>query len=249
MAGRQRRVDAQLLPVQDSGEPPTTGSLAIFDLDRTLLPGSSLVALARAMAVARMVPRRRLASAVLQEARYKRRGAHDGEVSALRDEALGHIAGLERVPLVDLAHRVADELVASVTPGARFLLERHLAAGDFVVVLSASPQELVERVAAGLGAHRGIGTRARAVEGVFTGGLEGPFCYGVGKLERLFADIGRVDLTSAFAYADSASDLPLLQACGHPVAINPDRRLRAAATERGWPVLVLSGSASAARPG
>jgi HAD superfamily hydrolase (TIGR01490 family) len=247
MAGRQRRVDAHLLPVQDSGEPPTTGSLAIFDLDRTLLPGSSLAALARAMAGAGMVSRRRLATAAIQEARYRRRGSVDGGVATLRDEALDHIAGLERAPLVALASDVADDLVASVSSGARFLLDRHLASGDFVVVLSASPQELVELIAARLGAHRGIGTRARVIGGVYSGGLDGPFCYGAAKLERLFADIGRVDLTNAYAYADSASDLPLLAACGHPVAINPDRRLRAEAAARGWPVLQVSGSAGAAR--
>jgi len=104
-------------------------------------------------------------------------------------------------------------------------------------VLSASPQELVEAIVAALGAHRGVGTRATVEDGRFTGGLDGPFCYGAGKLDRLVADVGPVDLRHAFAYADSASDLPVLLACGHPVAVNPDRGLRAVAEQRGWPVL------------
>ena len=216
---------------------PASGTLAIFDLDRTLLPGSSLLALGRAMAAAGMVPRRRLAWAAVQEARYRRRGSVDRAVEDLRAEALAHVAGLERAPLLDLAHSVAAELARSVTPGARLLLDRHLDAGDFVVVLSASPQELVESLVATIGAHRGVGTRAEVVGGTFTGRLDGPFCYGARKVDRLVADIGRVDLAGAFAYADSASDLPLLEACGHPVAVHPDRRLRAVAEQRGWPIL------------
>lgn len=247
MAGRQPRHRAGprslgLLPVQASaaGPPVPTGTLAVFDLDRTLLPGSSLLALGRAMAGAGLVSRRRLAAAAVHEARYKRRGSLDAEVVDLRDEALDHIAGLERAPLLELIEGVADRLAGEVTTGARFLLDRHLAAGDFVVVLSASPQELVDAIVARIGAHRGVGTRAEVVDGRFTGRLVGPFCYGAAKIDRLVHDIGRVDLAEAWAYADSSSDLPLLFACGRPVAVNPDRRLEAVARHRGWPILSVA---------
>lgn len=235
MAGEQHRSATGLLPVQDP--PPPGGTVAIFDLDRTLLPGSSLVALGRAMAASRMVTRRRLATAAVQDARYRRRGSRDGQVGRLRDEALAHIAGLERAPLLDLVAVVAAELAAQVPAGARHLLDRHREAGDFVVVLSASPQELVEAVVAAVGAHRGVGTRAAVEDDRYTGRLDGPLCYGVAKLDRLVADVGPVDLRHAFAYADSASDLPVLLACGRPVAVNPDRGLRAVAEQRDWPVL------------
>lgn len=236
MAGKQLRRSTQLLPVQDCEAP--TGTLAIFDLDRTLLPGSSLVALGRAMAGAGMVSRRRLATAAVQDARFRRRGSREGEVGRLRDDALQHIAGLRRAPLVELARGVATSLAAQVPAGARFVLDRHREAGDFVVVLSASPQELVDAVVGELGAHRGVGTRAAVdADGTFTGALDGPFCYGVGKLERLAADVGAVELGSASAYADSASDLPVLMACGRPVAVNPDRPLRAVAEAHRWPIL------------
>lgn len=246
MAGEQQGPHGFVLPVQDAGAAPagTTaldrGSLAVFDLDRTLLPGSSLVALARALASSGMVTRRRLAIAAVQERRYRRRGSDDHAVDRLRDEALGHVAGLEHLPMVDLARAVAHRLCTFVSPGARHLLDRHLAAGDFVVVLSASPQELVEAVSAELGAHRGVGTRAEVVDGRYTGRLDGPFCYGAGKIDRLVADVGRVPLDRACAYADSASDVPLLQSCGHPVAVNPDRTLRRVARQRGWPVVRLA---------
>jgi HAD superfamily hydrolase (TIGR01490 family) len=192
------------------------------------------------MASAGLVSRRRLAAAAVQEARYRRRGSIDAEVLDVRDEALEHIAGLERSTLLELAERVAEELAAEVTTGARFLLDRHLAAGDFVVVLSASPQELVEAIVARLGAHRAVGTRAEVVDGRYTGRLVGPLCYGAAKIDRLEQDIGKVDLAEAWAYADSSSDLPLLVACGHPVAVNPDRRLEAVARRRRWPVLSVA---------
>lgn len=238
MAGEQHRGATGLLPVQDA--PTPDGTLAIFDLDRTLLPGSSLVAFGRALAASGMLPRRRLAAAAVREARYRRRGSRDGEVSRLRSEALAHVAGLEREPLVELARTVAARLATEVPPGARLLVDHHLDLGDFVVVLSASPQELVEAVVAAIGAHRGIGTRAAVADGRYTGALDGPFCYGAGKIDRLVADVGAVDLAHAYAYADSTSDLPLLLACGHPVAVNPDRGLDAVARSRGWPVLHVS---------
>jgi HAD superfamily hydrolase (TIGR01490 family) len=247
MAGRQPRHRAGphsigLLPAQDAtaGSSPRTGTLAIFDLDRTLLPGSSLLALGRAMAGAGLVSRRRLAAAAVHEARFRRRGSLDHEVVELRDEALDHIAGLERQRLLDLVDTVADDLVADVTAGARYLLDRHLSSGDFVVVLSASPQELVEAIAGRVGAHRAVGTRAEVVDNRFTGRLLGPFCYGAAKIDRLVQDIGRVDLADTWAYADSSSDLPLLCASGHPVAVNPDRRLAAVARQRRWPILSVA---------
>jgi HAD superfamily hydrolase (TIGR01490 family) len=209
----------------------------VFDLDRTLLPGSSLVALGRAMAARRMVSRRRLAVGLAADASFRRRGATDADVHRLRAAALRHVAGAEVDGLRALVDEVSDRLAGEVRPGVLLLLRRHLAAGDFVVLLSASPQELVEAVAARVGAHRAIGTRAGVVDGRYTGDLEGAFCYGPGKLVRLREDLGPDALLGASAYADSVSDLPVLVACNDPVAVNPDRRLREVARRRGWPVV------------
>ena len=218
----------------------TTTGLAIFDLDRTLLAGSSLIALGRALAGSGVVPRRHLATGALRDARFRRRGVADRDVASLKTTALHMVAGRQAEPLAALAREVGAELAASLRPAARFLVDQHLRAGDFCVVLSASPQELVEAVALGLGVHRAIGTVGAVADGRYTGAVEGAFCYGPGKLERLREVLGELDLSTAFAYADSASDLPLLSICGHPVAVSPDRRLRAVAIERGWPILSLS---------
>jgi HAD superfamily hydrolase (TIGR01490 family) len=216
-----------------------TGAVAIFDLDRTLLRGSSLVDLGRALVDRRVVGRALLARHAVGAAVFAGRGLGASAVDRVRERLLAAAAGRPWEDLHSVVRDVAPEIARRVYPGARWLLERHRDAGDFCVVLSASPQELVEAVAAELGAHRGVGTRAEVADGRLTGRLDGPFCHGAGKLERLCADVGPVDLHRASAYGDSASDLPLLAACGWPVAVNPDRELLAAARASGWPVLRL----------
>lgn len=212
----------------------------MFDLDRTLLPGSSLVALGRAMAARRLLARRRLLVGLARDASFRRRGASDDTAYRLRTAALRHVAGLEVELLRSLVDEVGEQLAAAVRPGVHLLVRRHLAAGDFVVVLSASPQELVEAVATRVGAHRAVGTRAGVVAGRYTGDLDGPFCYGAGKVQRVLEDVGHDALRNAAGYADSASDVPILEACREPVAVNPDRRLRTIASRRGWPVVRFS---------
>jgi HAD superfamily hydrolase (TIGR01490 family) len=224
-------------PSGDSGLNVGRTGLAIFDLDRTLVPGSSLVGLAKALSERRIIGRATVARHVFSRVLFKRRGVGDGRVEALRTAGLRAVAGYEHAVLADVATVAGSAVAASAYPATRWLLERHLAAGDFCVILSAAPQELVEAVASALGAHRAVGTRAVVVEGLFTGELDGPFCYGAGKLERLAIEVGAVELHQACTYADSASDLPLLRASGQPVAVNPDRRLRRVARAAGWPVL------------
>jgi HAD superfamily hydrolase (TIGR01490 family) len=218
---------------------PPTRRLAVFDLDRTLLPGSSLFELGRALADRGLIDRALVARHALRAAVFARRGLADSRIERVRDTVLAAAADREGEQLASVAREVGDRLASAAHPAARWLIDRHHAAGDVCVVLSASPQELVEAVGAGLGADRSIGTRAEVVDGRLTGRLDGPFCHGSGKLERLRDELGEVDLGGAVAYADSGSDLPLLDACGHPVAVNPDRRLRDAAAAGGWPVLRL----------
>jgi HAD superfamily hydrolase (TIGR01490 family) len=215
-------------------------TVAVFDLDRTLIPGSSLMALGRELARRGLVPRTQLLRHAGRSAVFRHRGLGDTAVANVRTGALVALAGRTAADLVPVARDVGRQLAADVYGGARRLLELHQGAGDFCVLLSASPQELVEAVANALGAHRAVGTRAEVEDGRYTGRLDGEFCYGTGKLARLHAELGEVDLGSAHAYSDSASDVPLLAACGRPVAVNPDRRLRAEARANGWPVIELS---------
>jgi len=223
----------------NAGTPGGARPLALFDLDRTLLPGSSLLLVARALAASGGMPAGRLAAAVAANAVFARRGVGVSRTEQLRDLVLGEVSGRPVATLAGLVDEVADAVVSRSYPAGRWLIDRHVAGGDVVVVLSASPQEVVEAVAGRLGAGVGIGTVAEVEDGHYTGRLTGPFCHGPGKLDRLRAVLGEVDLGAATAYADSASDLPVLLACGRAVAVNPDRQLRAAAASRGWPSLRL----------
>jgi HAD superfamily hydrolase (TIGR01490 family) len=223
--------------LQDRLERSAGGRSAIFDLDRTICAGSSLVDLARVLVQQGIISRAVVARHAVGAQLFARRGASDAQVDRLRCTALKMVAGCEEAKLLGGAH-LAGRLVAErAFPAARLLLERHLAAEDFCVIVSAAPQPLVEAVVAHLGAHRAVGTRPAVADGRLTGEIQGPFCYGAGKLERLRAEVGPIDLAGAVGYADSASDIPLLRACGRAVAVNPDRLLRREARRAAWPVL------------
>jgi len=215
-------------------------SVAVFDLDRTLIPGSSLMALAREFGRRGLVPRTQLVRHAGRNMVFARRGLGDGAVDNVRTGVLAALAGRAAADIVPVARDVGRQLATDVYAGARRLLELHQAAGDFCVLLSASPQDLVEAVGQALGVHRAVGTRVEVDGGRYTGRIDGAFCYGVGKITRLHDELGELDLGTAHAYSDSASDVPLLAACGRPAAVNPDRRLRAAARANGWPVIELS---------
>jgi HAD superfamily hydrolase (TIGR01490 family) len=219
---------------------PVVTQVAIFDVDRTLVPGSSLVDLGRVLAEEGLISRTALARRVASRAVFTRRGLGTHRVECIRRAALAAVEGREEAVLVDAARVAGRAVAARVYPAARCLLERHLHAGDFCVLVSAARQELVEAVTGALGAHRAVGSRAAVVDGRLTGALDGPFCYGTGKLARLAIEVGPVDLSAACAYADSASDLPLLSACGYPAAVNPDRHLTRVARDAGWPILRLA---------
>ena len=161
----------------------------------------------------------------------------------MRDRILQAVKGHRAADVEALGHFFIDELVGSITPAMRTVLDQHGAAGDQRIVISASPTEIVSRLAHEAGLESGVGTTAaRDADGVYTGELAGPFCYKHGKvevMEQLAADHG-YDLADCYAYSDSASDMPMLEAVGHPVAVNPEPELREIATERGWPIVETS---------
>jgi HAD superfamily hydrolase (TIGR01490 family) len=216
----------------------TTGTVpvAIFDLDRTLIPGSSLVPLARQLVRRGLLPRRRLAGAVARNAHFARRGATTDTAERILADALAAAAGAPVAELRGAVFDAAEEIVRSLRPGVHQLVRRHAAAGDLCVLLSASPHELVQEVARRADLDVGIGTRVEVRDRMLTGRLDGPFCHGDGKLARLRDEL-RVDLRRATAYTDAASDLPLLRACAHPVAVRPDHALEAVARLEGWPIV------------
>ncbi|MEQ8717333.1 MAG: HAD-IB family hydrolase [Acidimicrobiales bacterium] len=226
---------------------PGAGRLALFDLDRTIYPGSTLVPFARAMRSRGLVSGAQLLKGMGRNVVFRRSGSTDALVDRVRRELLAGAEGIERRLVEEVALEVADEVVDGARVGLRLLIDRHLAAGDFCVVLSASPQELVSAVARRLGVQRGVGTVAATADGLYTGEIDGAFCYGAGKLVRLADALGAVDLDTAAAYADSISDLPVLEAVGEAVVVRPDAELRRIAADRGWPIVDFDDRAAGRR--
>jgi phosphoserine phosphatase len=132
-------------------------------------------------------------------------------------------------------HDIVDPLVYAE---AADLIEEHRAAGREIVIVSSSGAEMVEPIGEMLGADRVVATRMVTAEGRYTGEIEF-YAYGENKAVavREVAAASGYDLADCFAYSDSITDLPMLSEVGHPTAVNPDRALRRAAAERGWPVL------------
>jgi HAD superfamily hydrolase (TIGR01490 family) len=214
----------------------TPRGAAFFDLDRTLIAGSANFALAVAAFRSGLVGPADLARDAVNAVGFVLHGADDARSEALRDRILRAVAGREVAELDALGDRIVPRMAASVFSEARRELELHARAGRDRVIVSASPQEIVAKLADELGLEGAIGTRAEVLDGRYTGSLAGPFCYGDNKpveVRRLAAERG-YDLSSSSAYSDAASDLPFLECVGEPVAMNPDAALRSVAAERGW---------------
>lgn len=229
-------------PTSRPSRPALAEPLAIFDLDRTLHAGSGLGVLAKHAFKRRLIGPQRMARSLAHDVVYRRRGSTDGHTSAIAELALEMVRGVALDELSPIVTATAEHIASSVRPQMRRLLDDHLVSGHQLVLLSASPQLLVQEIAGLLDVHHGIGTLIEEDEqGILTGRIVQPMCYGPGKLERLDRTLGRPDAVASapasFAYADSMSDLPLLESVDNPVVVSPDRKLRRIADERQWPVL------------
>ena len=219
-----------------------TRTAAFFDLDRTLIRGSANFPLAVAAFRAGYVPPRDLLRDAVSAVSFVVRGATDEGSAALRERILRAVAGHRVDDVVALGAPIIPKLAASVLPEARVALQRHAAAGEDRIIVSASPIEIVAALADALGLEGAVGTRSEIVEGRYTGRLDGAFCYRDGKvteITRLAAERG-YDLSRSTAYSDSISDLPFLTAVGNPVAINADKELRAHAALHGWRIIEVA---------
>lgn len=215
---------------------------AFFDLDRTLIAGSSAFVFARAARDAGHVRTLDFAKDALRALRFRTSGSTDDTATEVRERMLSAVGGLKQADLVALNEMVLPELLGLIRPEARPLVEQHAAAGRETWIVSASPVEIVEPLAHALEMTGGIGTRGEVVGGIYTGKLDGPFCYGQGKADAIVALAAErgIDLANSWAYSDSASDIPMMEVVGHAVAVNPDAKLAAVAREKGWPVVTFS---------
>jgi HAD superfamily hydrolase (TIGR01490 family) len=173
---------------------------------------------------------------------FKMSGASDDKTEAVKQRILEAIEGAPVAALTDLGDEIIPKLLKDVRREARGLIDLHTDAGRDTYIVSASPVEIVSLFAEEMDMTGGLGTVGEIVDGAYTGNLAEPFCYGEGKadaINKVAAEMG-YDLSQAYAYTDSAGDLPMLEAVGHPVAVNPDRTLETIAFHRGWPIVEFS---------
>jgi HAD superfamily hydrolase (TIGR01490 family) len=224
-------------------EPANEGvsrAAAFFDLDKTLMAGSSGMQFARIAAKQGIVGRRLLAEWAFEHLRYRLRGTTDARTAEVLKVARELITGVPAKAIDRMGPEVMAAILPRVFPQMLAEVYAHQDAGRPTFIVSAAGNGVVEQLAQVLGMDGGIGTRYEVdAEGNFTGRLDGPFVYGPGKVEAMeeFAARHGIDLAASYAYSDSLSDLPMLRAVGNPVAVNPDPPLAEIARAEGWQTL------------
>ncbi|MFO0689942.1 MAG: HAD-IB family hydrolase [Myxococcota bacterium] len=209
---------------------------AFFDLDQTLLAGFSATSFLRERVAAGGVSPQELAATFYGALAY---GLGRTGFSGFMVATTAAYRGLEERVLEEIGEETfVKHLARQIYPESRALVEAHQAAGHTVAIVSAATRYQAEPMARDLGIEHVLCTRLEVENGVFTGGIVRPTCYGEGKLiaARDLAEREGLDLEQSYFYTDSADDLPLLEEVGRPRPTNPDRRLAQIAKERLWPV-------------
>ena len=217
----------------------TSRAAAFFDLDKTLIEGSSAVHFARAAYRAGMRSRREIAHDLYANLKFRARGSTDEETDALRDAVLQALAGQREVDLMRLGPTVLAGILPLIYTEVLEEAWSHIDAGRPAYIVTAASHELAQTLASVLALSGGIGVKSEVRDGVYTGQPDGPFTYREGKVTAIkdLADEAGFDLAESYAYSDSESDLPMLRAVGHPVAVNPDAELERVARAEGWRVM------------
>lgn len=215
---------------------------AFFDLDKTIIAKSSTLAFSKPFQAGGLISRRAVLRSAYAQFVYLVGGADHDQMEKMRQFMSQLCAGWDvatvREIVAETLHNVVDPLVYDE---AVDLIEEHHLAGRDVIIVSTSGSEVVEPIGAMLGADRVIATRMAVEDGKYTGEID-YYAYSETKAEAIgeLAESMGYDLGRCFAYSDSITDAPMLEAVGHPHAVNPDKELRKLATLNGWPVLVFA---------
>jgi HAD superfamily hydrolase (TIGR01490 family) len=221
---------------------PQGRSAAFFDLDKTIIAKSSTLAFSKPFQAGGLISRKAMLRSAYAQFVYLVGGADHDQMEKLRQFMSQLVAGWDvatvREIVADTLHNVVDPLVYDE---AVSLIEEHHRAGRDVVIVSASGTEVVEPIGAMLGADIVVATRLEEEDGLYTGEIEF-YAYAEEKARaiRELAEERGYDLEASFGYSDSITDVPMLEAIGHPHAVNPDKELRRVAVGNNWPVLVFS---------
>ena len=218
---------------------PEEPGAAFFDLDRTLMAGSSAFQFGRAAYRSGLVSRRYLARDAWENVIFRLSGSTDAGTDKLRKRVGKMLEGVRVRDLQRLAPDVLAGVLPRLYPQMLAIAYEHQDAGRPIFICTAASQEMAELMAIVLTFDGAVGSVSEVVDGQYTGRSGGPFTYREGKAEaiRQLAEREGIDLAASWAYSDSESDLPMLRLVGHPVAVNPDTELGRIARAEGWKVL------------
>jgi HAD superfamily hydrolase (TIGR01490 family) len=211
---------------------------AFFDLDKTVISKSSSLALSRPFYRAGLVTRSQLLRGAYAQLVYLALGADEKRMAKAKDGMLALTKGWNRTQVEEVVRQALEDVVDPyLYQEALDLIALHRALGRRVFIVSSAPQEVVRPLAGRIGVEDVIATRAEIRDGRYTGNLEF-YAYREQKAEamRQLAEDEGIDLSRSYAYSDSITDRPMLEAVGNPVAVNPDRELRRLAQQRGWKI-------------
>lgn len=211
---------------------------AFFDLDKTIIATSSAFAFGKEFLNKGLISKQEALELYLAKTTFMFSGLSSEQMDTTRDQLTNMVSGWS----VDEVRRITDETMHNVvTPAiyteARELIKFHKAAGHQVIIVSASASHLVEPIAVELGITHIVATELEVVDGKFTGNIL-KYLKGDAKAEAVteIAEEYGFDLAHSYAYSDSATDIPMLEIVGHPVAVNPDRAMKKFALEQSWEI-------------
>lgn len=216
---------------------------AFFDLDKTVIAKASIVAFGPSIRKEGLITRRTVARAAIQQLIFLRFGADEDRLEKVRQSMLQLTKGWDRKQVSAI---VKETLIDTIEPliyaEALERIEFHRARGDRIYIVSAAPEEIVIPLAELLGVDGALASRGEVdAQDRYTGDM-GFYCYGPNKAVAIteLAERTGIDLSRSSAYSDSATDIPMLEIVGHPVAVNPDRALAKVAQEHEWETLTFT---------
>ena len=222
-------------------------SLAIFDLDNTLLGGDSDYLWGRFLVEQGLVD-----GEYYERENQRVYDQYQAGTLDIHEFLAFMLQPLTENPLAELlewrTRFVVEKIQPILLPKATELLDWHRAAGNTLLIITATNRFITGPIAAELGVEHLIATEAEiGADGRYTGKPTGTPCFQAGKITRLNAWLAeRGQSMASFAdswfYSDSRNDIPLLEQVNHPVAVDPDDALRAHAQDKGWPVVSLRGA-------
>ena len=218
----------------------TAKRAAFFDVDNTLIRGSTIYFLGRGMYQRGFFTKKDISRFVLANLRFRLTGKENKEeIARFQKSATDFIGGHSVKDIEVIAQEIYDEFVSpAIWQGTIDIAQKHLSNNEEVWLVTAAPEDMAVLIANRLGFTGALGSKAEIKDGAYTGAMSGALLHGKEKVIAV-QDLAKrtgLDLTNCYAYSDSNNDLPLLQCVGHPSAINPDAILGLRAMAEGWPI-------------